>query len=436
MKRRRRRAFATLLALWIIAVAVVMLAVVQVSAYQQAAAGREAMARVRAYWAARAGVEATLAAIEDATENPDELNAFATTDTAAELAQGSVEGGVFLVSHEGNTGETVGVQDAHAKLNVNLLATEDLMLLPGMTEDVADAIQDWIDTDEDVRPLGAENSYYLSTAQPYEARNDYFRSIAELELVAGASPELVRGEDWNLNGRLDPNEDDGSLSWPPDNSDGKLDAGWSAILTASSVDGGLGASGEARLDLLTATAEQVAERIGVDAPQSEAIVEYAQSSGAVMSQFIRRNLDQLAVGQGNNASFTAPAPLSNDQLALLFAECAIGENTARMPGKLNVNTCEAEALQYLSGIPPELADSIIAERSALANGFTSIINLLEVPGMTRNQLARISSYLDVRSNVYIVSSRGRDAATGAEVELVATIDRSTLPAAITEFRTQ
>ena len=56
--------------------------------------------------------------------------------------------------------------------------------------------------------------------------------------------------------------------------------------------------------------------------------------------------------------------------------------------------------------------------------------------MTRNQLARISNFLDVRSNVYIVSSRGRDAATGAEVELVATIDRSTLPAAITELRTQ
>ena len=39
-----------------------------------------------------------------------------------------------------------------------------------------------------------------------------------------ARPEFVRGEDWNLNGRLDPNEDDGDISYPPDNSDGKLDA--------------------------------------------------------------------------------------------------------------------------------------------------------------------------------------------------------------------
>ena len=34
------------------------------------------------------------------------------------------------------------------------------MGLPGMTEDVADAILDWLDTDDEPRELGAEIEYY------------------------------------------------------------------------------------------------------------------------------------------------------------------------------------------------------------------------------------------------------------------------------------
>lgn len=97
------------------------------------------------------------------------------------------------------------------------------------------------------------------------------RSLAELELIPGVTPEMVRGEDWNLNGRLDPDEDDGDASWPPDNSDGELDAGWSGIVTASSRDGGLAVSGQARLDLASATSEEMAERIRVAADQADVI---------------------------------------------------------------------------------------------------------------------------------------------------------------------
>ena len=44
-------------------------------------------------------------------------------------------------------------------------------------------------------------------------RNGFYRSVAELELVAGIWGDFVRGEDRNLNGRMDPNENDGELFW-------------------------------------------------------------------------------------------------------------------------------------------------------------------------------------------------------------------------------
>jgi len=430
--RPHQRGFATLLVLWIVGIAVVMLAVVESAAYRQGAAGREALGEVRARWAARAGVETAIAVAEYSAQNPDQFDAYAVFDEIDAAGEAELPGGAaFRLSYTSPRGEIIGALDAHAKLNINLMTQEDLMLLPSMTEDTADAILDWIDEDEDVRPLGAEDAYYLSNPFPYIARNGFFRSIAELELVAGALPEVVRGEDWNLNGRLDPNEDDGDASWPPDNADGKLDAGWSGILTASSVDGGLAASGQARLDLTTATSDQVAQRLGIEAAQADAIIDYATGSNAAMGEFIRTDLARLAP----SSSGLPPTPLTTDQLALLLDECSIGNAGGTTPGRLNINTCDAESLEYLSGLDPSLADSIVAERSARTNGFKSIVDLLDVPGMTRARLTRISRFLDTRSNALVVSSRGRDPTTGTEVEILATINRSTIPSTITELRT-
>ncbi len=432
MTRARPRAFATLLVLWIVGLAVVMLAVVESAAYRQASSGREALGEVRARWAARAGIETAIAVAEYASQNPDQFNAYAVFDEIDTASESALPGGaVYRMSFTEPRGEILGARDAHSRLNINLLSQEDLMLLPSMTEDVADAILDWIDGDEDPRPLGAEDAYYLSNPFPYVARNAPFRSLAELELVAGVLPELVRGEDWNLNGRLDPGEDDGEATWPPDNADGKLDAGWSGILTASSVDGGLAASGQARLDLTTATSDQVAQRLGIDGAQADAIIDYAAGSNPTMGDFIRTDLARLAP----SSSSVPPTPLNSDQLAVLLDECSIGDATQAAPGRLNINTCDAETLEYLSGLDPALADSIVVERSARTNGFASIVDLLDVPGMTRARLSRISRFLDTRSNALIVSSRGRDPTTGTEVEIVATINRSTIPSTITELRT-
>jgi DNA uptake protein ComE-like DNA-binding protein len=420
--------------LWIVGVAVVMLAVAESAAYRQAASARAALGQVRARWAARAGLESAIAVVEYATQNPDQFNAYAVFDEIADAGQGELAGGAaYRLSYTSARGEVVGALDAHAKLNVNLLTAEDLILLPMMTEDIADAILDWVDSDEDTRPLGAEDAYYLSAPYPYNTRNAPFRSIAELELVAGVTPEMVRGEDWNLNGRLDPNEDDGNATWPPDNADGKLDTGWSGILTASSVDGGVGASGQARLDLTTATSEQVAQRLGVDSTQADAILDHGQQSGATLADYIRSDLSRLVTATGGTTA--APAPLTTDEVAKLLDECTIGAPTGMAPGKLNINTCEAETLEYLSGLDPAVADSIVSERAARTDGFTSVMDLLDVPGMTRNRLSRISAFLDVRSNAVVVSSRGRDSSTGAETEIVAVIDRTTIPVILTELRT-
>lgn len=88
--------------------------------------------------------------------------------------------------------------DEHSKLNVNLLTQAELMLLPDMTEDVADSILDWIDSDDDTRPLGGDRLLPDAAGCVTVPRNAYVRSIAELELISGVTPE-IRGP-WRRTG--------------------------------------------------------------------------------------------------------------------------------------------------------------------------------------------------------------------------------------------
>lgn len=430
------RSFATVLALWAVAVAALVLVTLQSSAWRQATAGRESISRLRAKWAARAGIEATIAALAADTLNPDDADAFRTTEDLEAAGSGELLSATYSIVHSQYPNQYDGAEDAHAKININSMNRNDLLTFLDLTEDVADSILDWIDEDEDVRPLGAESGYYLrNKAFSYLPRNAPMRSLQELELVAGVDPRLVRGEDWNLNSRLDPNEDDGDASWPPDNADGKLDAGWSEFLTAVSVDGGLAASGKERLDLRTASVSDIQKRLELDKSQADAVVAHATTLTSQLANFLQSDLAALA--RAANASQTArqASPLTKDQLVLMFNETMLVDSSAApvRTGKLNINTCSKETLEHVSGIDAVMADLIILERDGRPQGFTSIVDLLDIPSISRTRLAQLVPLITVRSNVFIVHSRGQDTATGLQVEISAVLDRSSLPIVIKDY---
>jgi type II secretory pathway component PulK len=85
-------------------------------------------------------------------------------------------------------------------------ATNMLLALPGMTPDVADAILDWIDSDDVARDYGAESDFYARLQPAYSPANGPLESIEQLLLVRGVTPELLFGYDENRNGFLDPGE--------------------------------------------------------------------------------------------------------------------------------------------------------------------------------------------------------------------------------------
>jgi len=450
-----RRGAVVVIVIWAIAIAASIVAAVQLVCFRQATIGRETLARVQARWAARAGIEEAIAIMAWHGENPDPDDPRAVIRDLELAADGDLTTGSWRIRHLRDGVERLGPLDEHSKLNVNRLGRGELLNLEDMSLDVADAIIDWRDDDDEVTGIGAESDWYRNRDSGYRPRNADFRHVSELELVAGIWPERLRGEDWNLNGRLDPNEDDGDASFPDDNADGVLDGGWAAVLTASSRSSGRTASGEPRLDLRAAEEQEVLGRLGLDGEQAKALVGYAQRADASMEALLIEDLGTLASGQSSASSGTAVArtrrsragigrsgstastvrPLDQMQLRTLFAEATIGEEDLEPgPGRLNLNTASATALRVLFPDDPSIADAIVSYRDSKPEGLASIVDLLEVDMITPQRLAALRNQVDVTGDVFTISSRGRSEATGLEVEILATVDRSTLPVRILEYR--
>jgi DNA uptake protein ComE-like DNA-binding protein len=196
--------------------------------------------------------------------------------------QGNVTIVCPAIDQDGNlTGVRMGLEDESTRLNLNALLLADtvqenggrtlLMNLPGMTEDVADAIMDWIDADDETREFGAEIDYYSVLNPAYAPKNGPFESIEELLLVRGVTPQLLFGMDLNHNGMLDPSEQGGlgggnpTLDGPSMGSQnlgttaqpagstnstlGSLDRGWTGYLTIYSQESNINADGLPRINV-------------------------------------------------------------------------------------------------------------------------------------------------------------------------------------------
>jgi len=184
----------------------------------------------------------------------------------------AVERGRFAVvaptvDEAGNRDVRFGLEDESARLNMmTLLETENsspdaarqiLLQLPNMTEDTADAILDWIDSDDQQREFGAEIDYYTDLDPPYAPRNGPLETVEELLLVRGVTPALLFGADANHNGIIDPDETADDALAGLDNSGGLMDRGWAAYLTLYSRETNLRPDGQPKIDLNSDDLEQL-----------------------------------------------------------------------------------------------------------------------------------------------------------------------------------
>ena len=126
---------------------------------------------------------------KDAQKNSGSDNL--TEDWAKPLPPIPVEGGLV-------TGQ---ITDAQGLFNLNNLVRngapgdvgtfQHLLQSLNIDPNLTDAVIDWIDSDSDTRPYGAEDNEYLQLPTPYRAANQPMQSVEELRLVRGFTPAIV-----------------------------------------------------------------------------------------------------------------------------------------------------------------------------------------------------------------------------------------------------
>jgi hypothetical protein len=418
---------------WAVAICALLVTSLMVFAGRQSMLGHESLDHIRARWAARAGMEETIAVMAYHTLEPEPDSALAINFALEDVAVGETDNGTWSILYDDLDGQRFpGPMDEHMKLNVNGDGRGYLALIfSPLSWGVSPAIEDWIDEDDDPRDLGVEKDYYLSLDSRYEPRNDYLWHVAEMELIAGLEPGDIRGEDWNLNNRLDDNENDGEASLPDDEADDVLDGGWSAYLTASSLADGATASGLPRLYFAATTSEELQERIGLEPSQASTLMSLATDPDFSLESLITTPLSSTGPNSGGQDEIT---PLDDRQLTALFDETTTNKPHQQGVGKLNINTVPRTLLLDMYTGQEDLVENIYSMRRNQSEGITSILQLREIPNMTDETLLEMAQNFTTRSNVYTITSRGRSGASGREVEIVVVVDRSTVPVRILEYR--
>ena len=311
-------------------------------------------------------------------------------------------------------GVRYGLEDESARINLNALTLADsfttnggrtlLMSLPGMTEDVADSIMDWIDEDDETREYGAEYDYYQSLDPPYSPKNGPLDTVEELLLIRGVVPQLLFGQDANRNGMVDPtetgliNNGNGGANpgmMPPaagmigDPAMAGIERGWASFLTLYSQEANLNAAGEPRIDvnsddletlhqdlqskfsldvanfiILYRQSEGNSEETDIGVPAATIEMDFLTPPARSITQLLELVEVRLEVEGPDGPILINPAfPLATlgAYVDNLMDNAAANSNPT-IPGRININQAPRSILMGIPGISEEIVDRIIQER--------------------------------------------------------------------------
>ena len=407
--------------LWVVVVLMAIVAVVGRKARIDTMVSMTRMETTRCRWACRAGMEKTIGILNEDTKESDGL-----TDTWSEndveFNDVQLEGCYFSVQ----------VIDESSKLNINTATKEQLLWLPNMIEEIADAIIDWRDANDTTSGVGVEGGYYENMPYRYRIRNGPFKTIRELMLVKGVTAELLYGEDTNFNGKLDYNERDKELTPPVDDGDDVLDKGWVDYLTCYSYDKNTDASGGARVNVNSVNQNDMESSLGIKSSQAKWIVDNRnnkkyESIGDLISDSSPREPTS-----GSRSDPNASEALDLQTFNRIADKITVADGQ-KVQGRVNVNTASDIVLTALFGggdTAERIADDIIAYRETLASGMESIGEMMQAGLVDVGSFKKVANSLTTRSEVYNVrcfAAADRNGTEGAALQTEVVLDRSSNP---------
>ncbi len=420
------RAVVLILVLWVLVVLTLLSLTLAENTRLENSISVYTAARVQARWLARAGVyQAVAILLEDKSQTDTALESwYHNPDLFYENA--SLPQGTFtLYSDRFENQETYryGILDENSRLNLNTADLDSILRLPEMTMPAATAILSWQNRSpaSGLAPDGSPAVLPLA-GKPF--RNPY-----ELANLPECTFEFLYGEDQNLNGILENNENDGNTMLPADNADGVLRRGLLPCVTVWSYERNEDGYGTARININTASESTLTQVLGLSKSNAKWIVLHRKIPYVSIADL----LTEFAL---NPSAAPLQAKMTNTGSALNFAvfrsiadRITVTDQTL-LPGKININTASVEVLQTLPDISPLLAERIRDYRNTHPEGFTTIADLMTLPGFSLDIFRKIVPSITVRSTVFVIRCRGKSHDPVVTHTVEAALDRGTSPPSI------
>jgi len=277
-----------------------------------------------------------------------------------------------------------GLSDEAGKINLNSASLEMLLKLPSMSSELASSIIDWRDQDSEITTGGAENEYYLLLNDKYNCKNANLETIEEVLLIKGSDSKILFGEDRNLNGILDENENDAEKSTPSDNSNGRLDPGFYNYVTVYSYEKNVDSEGEERINVSDMSNQsQLSELLQSTIGESG----YFQIMDNIRASAPFENLIEVYYASG----------MTYDQFVKIIDKITTVDEEETV-GLINVNTACEEVLLCLPGLEQSDVDSLISKREGLDEELDTILWVTKALDETKSKA--IGSYITVQSYQY------------------------------------
>jgi DNA uptake protein ComE-like DNA-binding protein len=300
--------------------------------------------------------------------------------------------------------------DEASKLNLNTVTSAMLQALPlpGMTQELADAIVAWRSATS--QNAAANDSALSQLDPPRRNKGASYESIDEVRLVYGATLDVLLGEDANRNGVLDQNEDDGETSAPRDDQNGQLLAGLLDYVTVYSREPATSAAGSRRLNVTTLTTLQARTAMTTRLTQRGIA---AGRAAALMARIpFNPRLPQNPSTINSVADFMVTTQMTAEEFALVHTDLtAATAGSGIATGLVNVNTAPAAVLSAIPGIGADNAAALVSYRQSHQSELTTFAWLTNV--LSNAQIRQAGRFITGQSYVFsadiaAVGANGRE----------------------------
>ena len=295
---------------------------------------------------------------------------------------------IFSPPAPGESTIRFGVVDENSKLNLNKATAEMLQkatwLSPAQIREIAG--------DE----AGLSNVLSADLLATISSRPS-FSTMDELLRLQSITPGNIYGEDANHNYRLDANEDDGRLQFPPDDGDGQLFLGLQEVATVFSYELNLSEAGKPKIQLNSTNGAALPEEL----PEAtRRFLELARANGKIFQSPADLLGAKEKLKDEDGKEVEVESGVGAGELPLILDQFTTSFEPRRI-GLININTAGVKVLGSLPGINQEKAETIYLAREGLPAELRGSSAWLFQEGLvTAEEFKKLAPLITARSYQY------------------------------------